>query len=137
MAQPERPLFAVSLPHSAELDALAKRVSAECEGEPAIEVLRVCVGLLVQGLTGREGTFHAKQAAAWGPWCDLAAIVSGGVEQRAGAGAAAKAAWGPVDARLASAAGPGYVYREKLATWEQVHALPAVERKLLDGFRAK
>jgi len=51
MAQPERPLFAVSLPHSAELDALAKRVSAECEGEPAIEVLRVCVGLLVQGLT--------------------------------------------------------------------------------------
>ena len=79
---------------------------------------------------------HVEQALAWGAWCDLARIVAGGIEARTGDRAAAERAWAPVRERIAKAAPPEYVYRAKLATWERVHAFPAVERRLLDRLAA-
>jgi len=78
---------------------------------------------------------HAKQAILWGPRCDLAQIVAGAIEQRTGRTAAARAAWAGVDARLAAARPPEWIFRPKLSTWEQVGALPAVERRLLEEWR--
>ncbi|MEO5617687.1 MAG: tetratricopeptide repeat protein [Candidatus Eisenbacteria bacterium] len=80
---------------------------------------------------------HARQARDWGPWSDLAHIVGGAIEQRAGRAQAAQSAWEPVLRRIAANAAPEYVFRPKLATWEQVHALPAAERSILDMFRKK
>ncbi|NOT33864.1 MAG: hypothetical protein HOP12_06810, partial [Candidatus Eisenbacteria bacterium] len=80
---------------------------------------------------------HAKQALTWGPWCDLALIVLGGIEQRSGNPAAADREWASVRARIAARATPEYVYRPKLATWEQIHSLPAVERRLLERFASR
>ncbi|HVP14648.1 MAG TPA: tetratricopeptide repeat protein [Terriglobales bacterium] len=74
---------------------------------------------------------HARQALAWNPECDLARIGLGAVERRSGNAAAADSAWAPVRARLAANEPPGYVYRAKLATWEAIHELPAVERAML------
>jgi len=78
---------------------------------------------------------HAKQALAWGPWSDLARIVLGEIEQRAGAAAEARRAWAPVEQRIAGNEPPGYVFRPKLSTWEEIHTLPAVERGILEAFR--
>jgi tetratricopeptide (TPR) repeat protein len=77
---------------------------------------------------------HARQALAWGGWCDLARIVEGGVAARGGDRAAAERAWAPVRERIVSDSPPGYVFRNKLASWERVHVLPAVERRLLERF---
>lgn len=102
------------------------------EQNPTAEALRAWCDLADGRLD--EARAHAKQALAWGPWCDLAAIVAGGIEARAGDAAGAEAAWAPVRARLANGTPPGYVYRAKLATWEPVHVLPAVERAALEAF---
>jgi tetratricopeptide (TPR) repeat protein len=79
---------------------------------------------------------HVKQALAWGPWCDLARIVEGGIAARSGDRAAAERAWAPVRERIAKGMPPEYVFRPKLAVWERVHTLPAVERRLLERFAA-
>ena len=50
--------------------------------------------------------------------------------------AAAERAWAPVRERIARKAPPEYVYRPKIAVWEETHTLPAVERRLLDRFSA-
>jgi hypothetical protein len=68
---------------------------------------------------------------AWGEWCDLARIVAGGVEKKAGNDAAATALWAPVERRITQQTPPTYVFRAKIATWEQVHRVPAFERILL------
>jgi tetratricopeptide (TPR) repeat protein len=75
---------------------------------------------------------HVRQALAWGPWSDLARIVEGGIAARAGDPTAAERAWAGVRSRIARKAPPEWVYRPKLATWEETHTLPAVEKKLLD-----
>ena len=80
----------------------------------------------------KEAQAHVRQALAWGPWSDLARIVEGGIAARAGDGAAAERAWAEVRARIARQAPPEWVYRPKLATWEEVHTLPAVEKSLLE-----
>jgi tetratricopeptide (TPR) repeat protein len=97
--------------------------------DPTAEALRGWVALSAGDLetAGR----HARQALEWGPWCDLARIVLGAAEQRAGAGAAAEEAWAPVEERIASGAPPEWTYRQDLASWETIHELPAVERELL------
>ena len=103
------------------------------ERNPNAEALRAWADLVEGKLPSAR--LHARQAMAWGSWCDLARIVQGGVEQRAGNTAAAKLAWAPVEQRLARKGPPQWVYRAALATWEQVHVLPAVERQLLESFR--
>ena len=105
------------------------------EENPTAEALRAWAAL-ASGQT-EAARAHAKQARAWGPWCDLADIVAGAVEARAGRADAARAAWGPVDRRIAANASPEYVFRPRLSTWEQVHALPAAERTILDAFRKR
>ena len=80
---------------------------------------------------------HVDQALAWGPWCDLARIVSGAIAMRQGDRAAADHAWAPVHERITRDAPPEYVYRPKLAVWERTHVLPAVERRMLEKFAAK
>jgi tetratricopeptide (TPR) repeat protein len=77
---------------------------------------------------------HLTKALEWGPWSDLARILLGAVEQQEGRADAAREAWAPVRDRIARKAPPEYVYRPKLATWESVHELPAVERELLSGY---
>ena len=103
------------------------------EENPTAEALRAWAELSEGRLDAARK--HAKQAITWGPWCDLAHIVLGAVERRAGVAEAAKSAWAPVEQRITEQAPPGYVFRPKLATWEEVHALPAVERGILDAFR--
>jgi tetratricopeptide (TPR) repeat protein len=103
------------------------------ERNPTAEALRAWADLVDGKLTSARS--HARQAIAWGSWCDLARIVQGGIEQRTGNAAAANAAWAPVEQRLARKEPPSWVYRPGLATWEQVHVLPAVERQLLESFK--
>jgi Tfp pilus assembly protein PilF len=102
------------------------------EQNPTSEALRAWAALAVGDLAG--GRVHVRQALAWGPWCDLARIVEGGLEIQAGNAAAAERAWQPVRERIARNAPPEYVYRPKIAVWEEVHTLPAVERTLLQRF---
>jgi len=97
--------------------------------DPEAEALRGWDDL-AEGRLG-EARVHVRHALAWGPWCDLARIVEGGIEAKAGRAAAARAAWAPVERRIATGAPPGYAYRAELAQWRRVHALPAVERSLL------
>jgi tetratricopeptide (TPR) repeat protein len=101
---------------------------------PTAEALRGWAALESGALD--EARAHAGQALAWGPWCDLARIVEGGVAMRAEGKDAAERAWAPVRERLNRAAPPEYVFRPKIAAWEQAHVLPAVERRLLERFAA-
>ena len=105
----------------------AKLLDAE---NPTAEALRAWAAMASGDLAAARA--HANQALAWGEWSDLARIVSGGVAARAGDRAAAERAWAPVRERIATGATPSYVFRPKLATWERVHTLPAVERRLLE-----
>lgn len=102
---------------------------------PTAEALRGWTELEAGNLEAARA--HCTQALAWGPWCDLARIVLGAAEQTAGNAVAARAAWNPVEERLARGDPPGYVYRPKLAVWESIHELPAVERELLKEYEAK
>ena len=99
------------------------------EGDPTAEALRGLLALQTGDATAASA--HAQQALGWGAWSDLARIVLGAAEQRAGNAAAAAAAWAPVRERIANHAPPGWVYRADLATWQPVHQLPAIERELL------
>ena len=99
---------------------------------PTAEALRAWAALERGEATAAAA--HARQALAWGPWSDLARIVTGGIAARRGDRAAAERAWAPVRERIAKDAPPEYVYRPKLSTWEHIHMLPAVERMLLDRF---
>lgn len=124
--------FARDLLRAGRVDA-ARAQLAEAklldEENPNAEALRAWADLAGGQLASARA--HAKQALAWGPWCDLAQAVSGAIEKRAGDTAAARQAWRALDERLATHAPPEYLYRPKLATWELVHSLPAVERALL------
>jgi Tfp pilus assembly protein PilF len=104
------------------------------EENPTAEALRGWAALEAGDLAGARE--HVRQALAWGEWCDLARIVGGAVELRAGDRAAAERAWQPVRARMTSNAPPEYVFRPKISTWEETHTLPAVERRLLERFGA-
>ena len=119
--------------------ALAQRQLDEAKlldvENPTAEALRGWVAL-EQGDLKSAGA-HVRQALAWGPWCDLARIVEGGVAARAGDRAAAGRAWAPVRERIAKGTPPEYVYRPKLSTWEHVHTLPAVEQRLLERLERK
>jgi tetratricopeptide (TPR) repeat protein len=97
---------------------------------PNVEALRGWL-MLAAGKPD-SARIHAKQALAWGEWCDLARLVLGAAERKLGNTQAAEAAWQPVRERIARKAPPEFVYRKSLSTWERVHELPAVERKLLD-----
>jgi tetratricopeptide (TPR) repeat protein len=113
----------------AQLDA-AKLLD---EQNPTAEALRAWADLAESHLdTARE---HARQALAWGEWCDLARIVLGGIAQRSGDSVGARAAWAPVEERIQGGERPEYVYRPALAVWEEIHVLPAVERGTLASFR--
>jgi len=103
------------------------------EQNPTAEALRAWVSLSQGSVDAARA--HAKQALAWGPWCDLARIVSGAIETKAGRADAARAAWAPVVSRIEKNAPPEYVYRPKIATWEETHRLPAVERQLLESWQ--
>jgi len=96
---------------------------------PTAEALRAWADLQSNDLASARA--HAKQALAWGDWSDLARIVGGAIEKKAGRDADAAALWAPVVQRIASNAPPEYVYRKKIATWEEIHRLPAFERDLL------
>jgi tetratricopeptide (TPR) repeat protein len=100
-------------------------------GDPTAEALRGLLALRTSDVAGART--RARQALAWGPWSDLARIVLGAAERRAGDAAAAEAAWAPVRERIAGGAPPEWFYRASLATWVPVHRLPAVERELLEG----
>uniref|UniRef100_A0A832MM01 Tetratricopeptide repeat protein n=1 Tax=Eiseniibacteriota bacterium TaxID=2212470 RepID=A0A832MM01_UNCEI len=78
---------------------------------------------------------HAERALAWGEWSDLARIVRGAALARRGDAAGARAAWAPVEDRIARAAPPASVFRPRLAVWEEIHVLPAVERDILQAFQ--
>lgn len=101
---------------------------------PNAEALRGWAAL-ISGDPAAAGE-NARRALAWGPWCDLARIVEGGVALRAGDRAAAERSWAPVRARIAEGSPPEYVYRPKIAVWEHVHVLPAAERRLLEKLAA-
>ncbi len=75
---------------------------------------------------------EAEKALASGPWCDLAVIVKAKAQAAAGDAAGAAATLAPLRERIASGAPPSYVYREKWGRYEQVHTLPAVERRLVE-----
>ncbi len=124
--------FARDLLRAGRVDAARAQLDAALlldEENPAAEALRGWCDLLAGDLEAARA--HAKRALAWGPQCDLAALVAGAVELHAGNEAAAKAAWAPIERRIAANAPPEWTYRPKLASWEQVHALPEVERALL------
>ena len=99
---------------------------------PTAEALRAWAALA--GGDPAAARAHVSQALAWGPWCDLARIIEGAIAARVGDRTAAERAWAPVRERIAKGAPPEYVFRPKLATWERVHTLPAVERRLLERF---
>ena len=103
------------------------------EQNPTAEALRGWADLADGNIVAARA--HAKQALVWGPWCDLARIVLGGIEHRVGNNSAAAAAWDPVDQLISSGATPGYVFRPALAVWEEIHVLPAAEREILASFR--
>jgi tetratricopeptide (TPR) repeat protein len=105
------------------------------EGDPTAEALRGLLALRSGDATAART--HAQQALGWGAWSDLARIVLGAAEQRAGNAAAATAAWAPVRERIASHAPPGWTYRAGIATWQPVHLLPAIERELLKQVEAR
>jgi Tfp pilus assembly protein PilF len=104
------------------------------EQNPTSEALRGWAALTAGDPAAARA--HARQALAWGPWSDLARILEGGIAMQAGDSAAAERAWAPVRARIARKAPPEYVYRPKVATWEEVHTLPAVELRLLEKLAA-
>jgi predicted Zn-dependent protease len=114
-----------------QLDAAAL-LDAE---NPTAEALRGWAALTAGDLAAART--HVRQAEMWGAWCDLARIVEGGIAKRDGDQAAADRAWAPIRERITKQAPPEYVYRPKLAVWEQAHVLPAVERRLLDQLSAK
>jgi tetratricopeptide (TPR) repeat protein len=105
----------------------AKLLDAE---NPIAEALRAWV-TYAAGDTARARS-QVSRALAWGSWCDLARIVQGAIARKSGDKAGAEKAWAPVRQRIAKGTPPGYVFRPKLATWQQVHTLPAVERRLLE-----
>jgi tetratricopeptide (TPR) repeat protein len=102
---------------------------------PTAEALRGWAALASGDLAAARA--HVKQSLAWGPWSDLARIVEGGIARRAGDTTAAERAWAPVRQRIARHTPPSYVYRPRLAVWEHVHTLPAVERRLLERLAAR
>ena len=101
-------------------------------GNPSAEALRGWAALAAGDLAAARA--HVKQALTWGPWCDLARIVEGGIAMKTGDRAAAERAWKPVRDRIAAGSPPEYVFRPRIAVWEHVHTLPAVERRLLERF---
>jgi tetratricopeptide (TPR) repeat protein len=110
----------------------AKLLDAE---NPTAEALRGWAALAAGNLAAARN--RARQALIWGPWCDLARIVQGAVATRAGDVPTAEKAWAPVRERIAKDSPPQWVYRPKLASWEQAHTLPAVERQLLQRFASR
>jgi tetratricopeptide (TPR) repeat protein len=97
---------------------------------PNVEALRGWLALAA----GKPDSarIHARQALKWGEWCDLARLVLGASEAKLGDAKAAEAAWQSVRDRIARRAPPEFVYRKSLSTWERVHELPAIERRLMD-----
>ena len=130
--------FARDLLRAGRIDA-ARAQLAEAklldEENPSAEALRGWADLV--GGDMKTARAHVTQALAWGPWCDLARILLGAVEQAAGAPEAARAAWSAVGERIDKDLPPEYVFRPKIATWQAVHELPAVERDLLAGFEKR
>jgi tetratricopeptide (TPR) repeat protein len=117
-------------PARAQLDAAALLD----EQNPTAEALRAWADLEDGDLAAAR--VQVKQAMLWGPWSDLARIVSGEVERRDGHPDAAAAAWASVKRRISAGSPPAWIYRPKLSTWEHVHVLPAVERQLLERFES-
>lgn len=111
---------------ASQLDAAAL-LDAE---NPTAEALRGWVALQSGDLAVARA--HVRRSLAWGPWCDLARIVEGGIARAAGDAAGAERAWALVRARIARHAPPEYVYRPKIAVWEHVHTLPTVEQRLME-----
>ncbi len=105
------------------------------EGDPTAEALRGLLALRSGDIVAARQ--HARQALDLGPWCDLARIVLGAAEQRAGNAAAATAAWAPVRERIANDAPPEWTFRANIATWQPAHQLPAIERELLEQLEAR
>ena len=128
--------FARDLLRAGRVDAARSQLAEAAlldEENPVAEALRAWCDLAAGDLAAARE--HARRARTWGPWCDLAAIVDGAIAARAGDTKAASAAWAPVEQRVVAKAPPEYVYRKKLASWEQVHVLPAAEQAILAGFR--
>jgi Tfp pilus assembly protein PilF len=99
------------------------------EGDPTAEALRGLLALRTGDGAGARD--YARRALEWGAWSDLARIVLGAAEQRAGNAAAATAAWAPVRERIANHTPPEWTFRANIATWVATHQLPAIERELL------
>ncbi len=112
----------------AQLDA-ALLLDAE---DPEAEALRGWAAL--ESGAPDSAKAHAERALGYGPWSDLARMVLGAAEARLGHASAAARAWAPVRERIAKAVPPGYVYRDRLSTWEEVHTLPAVERAQFEAW---
>jgi tetratricopeptide (TPR) repeat protein len=104
------------------------------ERQPEAEALRAWSELLAGRLAAARR--HARRALEWGPWSDLAVIVAGGIEARAGNRAAADRVWAPVLERVSRNAPPENVYRTGMSAWEETHTLPATQRRLLASFQA-
>uniref|UniRef100_UPI0013DCE974 hypothetical protein n=1 Tax=Serratia marcescens TaxID=615 RepID=UPI0013DCE974 len=67
-----------------------------------------------------------------GPWSDLAAIVHAAALRALGQGEAAELALAPLRERIATQAGPHYIYRPDKSAWVSVHQLPAQERRVME-----
>ncbi|MEO5987861.1 MAG: hypothetical protein ABIU54_07750 [Candidatus Eisenbacteria bacterium] len=124
--------FARDLLRAGRVDA-ARAQLAEAklldEENPTAEALRAWADLSAGAIEPARA--HARQAMVWGPWGDLAQAVSGAIERRAGRPDSAKAAWKGLEGRITANAPPAYVYRSRLAVWEEIHLMPAVERAML------
>jgi tetratricopeptide (TPR) repeat protein len=131
-----RNAYARDLLRAGRTDAAAAQLDAARlldPTDPDAEALRGAVAL------GRgdadSAAACARRALALGEWCDLARFVLGVAEAKRGDTAAARAAWAPLERRIAANTPPRWVYRAGLSTWQEVHTLPAVLRGLLEGHR--
>ncbi|RTL21401.1 MAG: tetratricopeptide repeat protein [Burkholderiales bacterium] len=98
--------------------------------DPDLRALQAWLAL-IDGDAGaaRRG---AEEALVLGPWSDLAAIVHAAALRALGQGEAAELALAPLRQRIATQAGPHYIYRPDKSAWVSVHQLPAQERRVME-----
>ena len=129
---PLRDDYARDLLRAGETDRAEEQVKAALlldPEDPTTLALEAWVAL-ARGDAGRAAA-AADSALGFGPWCDLAAIVKARAQIAQGKGAEASKTLAPIRERAKRGAPPEYVYREKWGRYDEVHALPAVERQLI------
>jgi len=130
---PLRRDYALDLLRAGRLEPAREQVKAALLLDPRDPgVLALQAWLVLADGDAAAAQRGAADALALGPWCDLAAIVQAGALQAQGQGDAAQAALAPLHQRIAAGTPPSYVYRADKSTWQSVHELPAVERRVME-----